>query len=396
VVIFTFVFSTYFTNKIASNVIEGTSLWSYTISASGLLIALVSPFLGAIADYGGHHKKWLFFLTYLAVITTACLWFAYPNEKSIPLVLSCVFISNFALEVGMVVYNSFLPKIAHKRYLGRISGWAWGCGYLGGLLCLTLSLFVFIKGDLGFWMGHDNYANVRAVTILVALWISLFSLPLFLFVKPEKNKPLKFSIAIKKGIEELVITLKGLAYQKDLLLFIIARIFYIDGLNTLLALGGIYAAGTFKLSIDEVMVFGILLNITAGLGAIMFALFDDWIGSKKTILIALLCLLGIYCFLLTVDSAKLFWFSAPLIGIFVGPVQAASRTFLARLAKPEEITRMYGFYAFSGKATSFIGPLIVGFVTTLTNSQRLGMAVLIPFFIIGGGLLFLVNEKGKI
>lgn len=393
VVIFTFVFATYFTEKIALNVIEGTALWGYTISASALFIALMSPFLGAIADYGGHHKSWLFFFTYLAVITTACLWFSYPRSSSVPLVLSCIFISNFALEVATVFYNAFLPKLAPPEYLGRISGWAWGVGYLGGLLCLIIALYVFVEGDFGFWLEKEESANIRAVPLFVAAWISLFSLPLFLLVKQKKGKQLTLGIAIRKGVDELLITLKDLPRQKNLSLFLIARILYMDGLNTLLALGGVYAAGTFKLSVNEIMVFGILINITAGVGAALFALLDDWLGSKKTILIALICLISTYCFLLTVNSVSLFWLSAPMIGIFVGPIQASSRTLLARLTKPEEITRMFGLYTVTGKATSFLGPLLVGVVTTVGNSQRAGMAILIPFFLIGGWILLLVHEN---
>ncbi|KTD20993.1 MFS transporter, UMF1 family [Legionella lansingensis] len=395
VVIFTFVFATYFTNEIAANEIEGTALWGYTISASALLIAVMSPFAGALADFGGYHKSWLFFFTYLGIISTACLWFAYPNQNSVPLALACIFISNFALEVGTVFYNSFLPKLSPPNYIGRISGWAWGCGYLGGLLCLIIALVVFIKGDFGLWFGKEQYANIRAITLFVALWICIFSLPLFIIVQQQKSKQFSMAIAIKKGTAELLTTLKNLPGQKDLLLFLVARIFYIDGLNSVLALGGIYAAGTFKLSISDIMTFGIILNITAGFGAALFSWFDDWIGSKKTIFIALGCLTLTFCFLLTVKSAFIFWIFAPVIGIFVGPTQAASRTFLARLAKPEEITRMYGLYSLSGKATSFLGPLLVGLVTVYTDSQRWGMSILLPFFIIGGALLYFVNEQNK-
>ncbi|CEK10084.1 MFS transporter [Legionella hackeliae] len=392
VVIFTFVFATYFTNEIADDVIRGTALWGYTVSASALLVAIMSPFAGAIADYGGHHKGWLFFCTYLAVISIAFLWFAYPDEGSIPLALSCIFISSFALEVGAVFYNAFLIRLAPISYLGRISGWAWGCGYLGGLLCLIIALYAFVDGGIGLWLGKENYANVRAVTLLVALWLAIFSLPLFLIVQQKPGKKPSPHDAIKKGTKELFNTLRGLVNQRNLLFFLIARIIYIDGLDALLALGGIYSAGTFKLSITEVMIFGIIINITAGVGAALFAWCDDWIGSKKTILIALGCLLVIYCFLLFLETPVLFWVFAPAIGIFVGPIQAASRTLLARLAKPEEITQMFGLYNLSGKATSFLGPFAVGIMTQFTQSQRIGMAILIPFFIVGGILLFQVKE----
>lgn len=133
VVILTFVFAAYFTKKIAPNTVDGTSLWGYTVSASALLIAILSPILGAIADFGGYHKRWLFAFTYIGILSTALLWFAHPNKESIFLVLVCIFISNFALEETAVFYNAFLPKIAPKAYLGRISGWGWGCGYVGGI-----------------------------------------------------------------------------------------------------------------------------------------------------------------------------------------------------------------------------------------------------------------------
>tara|TARA_R110000868_G_scaffold160854_3_gene390639 strand:+ start:1241 stop:2476 length:1236 start_codon:yes stop_codon:yes gene_type:complete len=393
-VIFTFVFATYFTENIAPNHIEGTMLWGYTISASALLIAITSPFLGAIADYGGRQKSWLMFFTFIGIISIVFLWFAYPYTSSIPLVLTCIFISNFALEVGLVFYNSFLPKLSSSKYLGRISGWAWGFGYLGGILCLIISLYLFIKGDLSIWVDKQDDANIRAIALFVSAWIIIFSIPMFLFVEQKIGKPLKNTQALKKGFSELFRTIKNLPSQKDLLIFLVARILYIDGLNALLALGGVYAAGTFNLKINDIMIFGIIINLTAGLGAALFAILDDYIGSKKTILISLICLIINYILLLNIESISLFWMIGPVIGIFVGPIQASSRAFLARLAKPEEITRMYGLYALSGKATSFLAPFFVGLVTIHSGSQKIGMSMLLPFFLIGFCLLLFVNDNG--
>lgn len=393
VVIFTFVYAAYFTNKIAPNVIEGTALWGFTISSEAFLVALVGPFLGAVADFGGHHKKWLFAFTYLGVFSTAILWFGYPQQSAIFLVLACVFISTFCFEVATIFYNTFLLKLANKQYIGRISGWAWGCGYLGGLLCLIISLIVFVDGGFTFGLDAQQSANIRAVAIFVSIWILIFSLPFFIFVQPQESKNASFKNSIKYGLLDLVDTVKSLPSQKNLLLFLIARIVYIDGLNALFALGGIYAAGTFNFTLQDVAKFGIILNITAGLGAALFAVLDDWMGSKKTILLALLGLIIAYLVILTVDSSFIFWLVAPSIGIFVGPIQAASRTLLARLAKPDEITRMFGFYALTGKVTSFLGPFLVGTFTALIGSQRAGMAALVPFFIIGAILLSFVKEN---
>jgi len=331
--------------------------------------------------------------TYLGVITTSLLWFAYPNSSSIPLALFCILISNFALEVSAVFYNSFLPKIVSKKYIGRVSGWAWGLGYLGGIICLVISLYIFIKGDLSIWTDIESAANVRIIAVFVGLWIFLFSLPMFIYVDDTEEGRLPATKAIHKGFIELFKTIKTLPEQKSLLIFLIARVLYIDGLNALFSLGGIYAAGTFNLGINEIMIFGIIINLTAGFGAAVFAMLDDYIGSKKTILISLVLLVITYLFLLNITSVKIFWIIGPMIGIFVGPIQASSRTFLARLAKPEEITRMYGLYALSGKATSFLAPLLVGTITTLANNQRIGMSVLIPFFVIGFVLLLFVKEN---
>ena len=443
-VIITFVFASYFIREIAPNEIIGTQLWGYTISASALFIAIVSPCVGAFADLGGYHKRWLRFFTYMGVIVTACLWFAYPTEHSIHLVLLCIFIGNFSLEVSAVFYNAYLPQLAPPNYLGRVSGWAWGCGYVGGIICLMLSFFIFVKGDMGGWLAKDTFANIRAVTLLVAAWIFIFSLPLFLIV-PQRGgiRPLSKLAAVRevrgeterrtgvytlvhedsitvstkqcstavefrkrsnqlslkhmviRGWRELAITIKHLPNQRDLMFFFIARMLYMDGLSTLFALGGIYATGTFALSLNDVLLFGIIMNITAGFGAATFAWLDDKIGSKKTILAALIGLTLTYTALLLIHSLSLFWVFTPILGLFVGPVQAVSRTFLSRLAKPEEITRMYGLFNLSGKATSFLGPLLVGTITVLTGTQRLGMAMIIPFFILGGILLCFVKDVGR-
>ncbi|MBA2656432.1 MAG: MFS transporter [Tatlockia sp.] len=392
VVILTFVFATYFSQSIASSSIEGTALWGYTNSISALIIAFLSPILGAIGDYGGHLKRWLIGLTYTAIIATACLWFAYPNTNSIVFTLSCILISNCTLEIATVFYNAYLPRIAPSGYIGRISGWAWGLGYLGGILCLIIALYLFIEGPFSFGPGKDNSANVRSVAFLVAAWLALFSLPLFL-TKSTEFKTLKTKEAIKKGLRELALTIKQLPERKNLLLFLIARTIYMDGLNTVFALGGIYAAGTFHLTVTQVILFGIIINITAGLGSFLFAWLDDWLGSKKTILISLSGLLFNYCLLLNLEAVNLFWLIAPILGIFVGPIQSASRTFLSRLSAKDEIVRMYGLYSLSGKITSFLGPLLVGIVTVNSQSQRIGMTVLIPFFLVGAGILIFVKEE---
>lgn len=393
-VILTFIIAAYFTSEIAHNEIEGTHLWGNTAAIAGIAIAILSPIFGAIADHGGHRKRWLFIFTYLGIITTALLWFAYPEPSYIDFTLFLIVISSIGIEVGMVFYNTLLTSVAPDGYLGRISGWAWAMGYAGGIICLCLTLFGFVKGQPQ-WLGTTLAANIRISGPIVALWVTVFSLPIFLFVADIPSRGLSSGKAIKEGLTTLKNTLKSLPQNKSVLIFLIGRMIYIDGLNTMFIFGGIYAAGTFKMNIDQVAEFGILLNITAGIGAFAFAWFDDWFGAKKTILISLAAMITIGIAVLTIHSVLLFWFIAPLLGIFVGPTQAASRSLMARIANPDQLTEMFGLYALSGKASAYIGPWLVGTMTYLFDSQRIGMAVIFVFFFIGGTLLVFVNEKRR-
>lgn len=391
-VVLTFIIAAYFISAIAQNEIEGTHLWGNAVAIAGIIVAIMSPIFGAIADHGGHRKLWLFIFTYFGIIATALIWFAYPETSYAYYTLSLIVISSLGFEIGIVFYNALLPSVAPEGYLGRVSGWAWGLGYAGGILCLCITLFGFVKGQPQ-WLGTAANANVRIAGPIVASWVAVFSLPLFLFVADIPSRGLSSGKAIKAGLTTLKNTLKSLPSSRSILIFLIARMIYIDGLNTLFVFGGIYAAGTFKMSIDQVAEFGILLNITAGLGAFAFAWFDDWFGAKKTIVISLVAMILIGIIVLTIHSSLLFWLIAPILGIFVGPTQAASRSLMARLSRPEQMTEMFGLYALSGKASAFVGPWLVGTVTYLSNSQRIGMAVIFIFFFIGGALLLAVEEK---
>lgn len=385
-VVITFIFAAYFSAKIAPNAIAGTHAWGDAIAIAGLIIAITSPFVGAIADFSGHRKRWLFCFTYLGIISTALLWFAYPNERFITLTLALVILSDVGFEIAFVFYNSLLITVAPKEFIGRISGWAWGMGYAGGLICLNIALFGFVKHPPAFLNSHTA-EEIRICGPLIALWITVFSLPLFLWVKEKNKESLPIKSAIRKGLSQLRNTLKTLPQHKNLLRFLIAQMIYMDGLNTLFAFGGIYAAGTFHMALTQVIEFGILLNITAGIGAASFAWIDDILGPKVTISISLIALISLGLVILTIHSQLLFWIFAPLIGIFVGPTQAASRSCMARIAPPEQITELFGMYALAGKATSFVGPWLVATLTYLSNSQRIGMSVIFIFFMIGGWLL---------
>jgi len=395
-VIMTFVFAAYFTKGVSIDVETGTAQWGYAMSLSALGVAILSPLLGAIADHGGRRKPWIGFFTLICVGCSAALWYVKPDTSFVMLALILVCIANLAFETGMVFYNAMLPELAPPGKIGRLSGWGWGFGYFGGLSCLALVLVGFVQADVP-WFGisTDNAENLRIVGPVVAIWFGLFCLPLFFMVPDRPKNSLPMSEAITRGWFSLVGTIARARDYGMMLRFLIARMFYVDGLNTLFAFGGIYAVGTFGLSFEELILFGIAMNVTAGLGALAFAWADDRFGPKAVIMISVtgLSLLGMA--LVLVQSKTMFWVFGLPLGIFVGPAQSASRSLMARLAPESLRTEMFGLFALSGKATAFLGPALLGWVTVATGSQRWGMATILGFFVVGLFLMRSVSDKNS-
>lgn len=388
-VIQTFVFAAYFTRRVAEDEAAGSAAWGTAVGTAGAVIAVSGPVLGAIADQGGRRKPWLASFTALCVVATALLWFVEPGSAAVPaLVLLAVGI--VAFDLASVFYNAMLPELAGDR-IGRWSGWAWGLGYAGGLACLLVALFALVRPE-GAWLGLGpaEAEHVRATFVLVAVWFALFSLPVFLVTPDRPGSGRGGLAAVRDGLAQLWTTLRQLRRYGSIVRFLVARMLYIDGLATLFAFGGVYAAGTFDMSEQEVLGFGIALNVTAGLGAALFAWLDDRLGSKWTILLALAGLLATGIPILLVESELLFWVLGTALGTFVGPAQAASRSYLGRAAPADLRNQMFGLYALSGKATAFAGPFLVGWMTAWAGSQRVGMSVIMVFLAAGGLLMLFV------
>jgi len=377
-IIITFVFATYFVSAVAEDAAIGAAKWSFAISASGAAIAILGPIFGAIADKGGRRKPWIAAFTALSVILTAGLWFVAPDPAFVLPALVMVVLANVGYELGIVFYNSMLPDLAPKSMIGRVSGWAWGLGYMGGLACLVIILVFFDTSSLD---------QVRATSLLVAAWFAIFSLPMLLWTPDRPQVQVNWKIAVHQGVGQLFTTLRSVRQHRDIAQFLFARLIYNDGLVTLFAVGGIYAKGTFGMTTAEVLQFGVAINVTAGIGAAAFAWVDDWIGPKRTIIISLAGLTALSTAVLMTETTIMFLVWGSLLGVFVGPVQAASRSMMAHLAPPGLQTEMFGLFAFSGKATAFFGPLLFGLATVMSGSQRWGMATILLFFIIGGVLL---------
>ncbi len=388
-------FAAYFTRQVAADETAGTAQWGYATAAAGAVIALAGPVLGAIADQGGRRKPWLAAFTGLGVAATAALWFVAPDPTGagVAEALVLVVLATVGVELAVVFYNAMLPELADPRHVGRWSGWGWGLGYAGGLACLVVALFGFIEEPGWFELPRDEAAHVRATFVLTAAWLAVFSLPLFLLTPDRPGAGRRLASAARDGLRQLVRSLAHIRDYAVIARFLLARMLFVDGLATLFAFGGVYAAGTFDMDERQVLMFGIALNATAGAGAFAFAWFDDRVGSRATMLVSLAGLIVTSSALLLVTDPAVFWGVGMLLGVFVGPAQAASRSYLARAAPARLRTEMFGLFALSGRATAFLGPLLVGWVTWLAASQRVGMATIIVFFAAGAALLLTVPEQ---
>lgn len=397
-IIVTFIFATYFTKSVSADEITGTVNWGYAVSLSGIAIALLSPICGAISDHSGPRKPWLGILSVVTMICSALTWFVLPDANYVFLALVLFVVANTAFEISNVFYNAMLVDLVPTKQMGRLSGWGWGLGYFGGLSCLILAYLAFIQPDIplfGLDTGKGAQEHLRINGPVVALWFAAFALPLFLFTPDRRRAGLPIGTAARRGILTLWSTLARVRQYGNVARFLLARLVYIDGLNTLFAFGAIYAAGTFGMSFGEIFQFAIALNVTAGIGAIAFGYVDDRLGSKTTIILALIGMIGLAVPLLIVESKLLFWLLAVPLGLFMGPTQAASRTMMARLTPPGMEAEMFGLFAFSGKVTAFMGPALLAWVTDIFSSQRAGMATIIVFLAAGLLLLLPVREPER-
>lgn len=425
-VIITFIFGPYFVSRLAEDPVAGQVAWGYTIAVAGILIALLSPLLGAIADATGRRKPWIASFAVLKVIALLFLWQAAPGSP-LWLPMLCIIVAMVAAEFSIVFNDSMMPRLIPAQEIGRISNLAWGLGYAGGLVVL-FSVLLLLAGNqqtgktlLGitplFGLDASLGEDARITGPYAALWYALFILPMFLLT-PDAGKGMPLIQAIRNSMLELKNTLRELKERRNLLRFLIARMIYQDGVNGLLALGGTFAAGMFAWQTIEMGVYGILLLFVAIGGCTYAGHMDACWGSKKVVQLSLACLIvatlgiistgpGYTLFgllqLPTQDTGGLFATAAEkayivfglLIGVAFGPVQASSRSYMARSIDVDEAGKYFGIYALAGRATSFLAPMAVATVTTLTNSARLGMVSLVVFLLIGFLLLLKVSYPAR-
>ena len=387
-IIITFIFSTYFAKQIAPNPVLGQSYWGWTIGFTGLLVALIGPLIGSFADKKNCTEFFIKLFTIICIILTSFLWFSKPSEKYLLYTLIIVALANFFYELSLIFYNSILKRISNSNNLGKSSGFSFALGYIGGILILIVCIKIFIDNDvLPFGLSKENSENIRATSIVVALWYLFFSIPfLFSLKKKIKNKIEKSSNNIKK--------IKNLFWDKglnNLGKFLLARMLYADGLNAIIIMGGIFAVGVFNLEIKDLLVLSVLMNITAFIGAIIGGYANDKFSSKSVIIFSLLGLIFSSAIILFIKTKIFFLIFASINGFFIGPIQSASRVFITKSIDKNNQASGFGLFALSGKLTSFIGPLLVSTLTYISNSQRIGFSAAIILLLIG--LLVLLKVK---
>ena len=387
-IIITFIFSTYFAKQIAPNPVLGQSYWGWAIGTTGILVAIIGPILGSYADKKNFTEFFIKLFTIICISLTTLLWFSKPSEKYLLFTLIIVALANFFYELSLIFYNSILKRISKTSDLGKSSGFSFALGYIGGILILIICIKIFIDNDvLPFGLSKDNSENIRATSIVVAVWYLIFSIPFLFSLKKKINNKIELSSDNIKKIKDLIWN-NGL---NNLGKFLIARMLYADGLNAIIVMGGIFAVGVFNLEIKDLLILSILMNVTAFIGAIVGGYANDKFSSKSVIIFSLLGLIISSSIILFVKSQLFFLIFAAINGFFIGPIQSASRVFITKSIDENNQASGFGLFALSGKLTSFIGPLLVSTITYISSSQRIGFSSAIILLLIG--LLILLKVK---
>lgn len=443
----TFIFGPYFAEIVTDSLVsqgmlldnaqaKAQSYWGYGLAATGLLIALLAPILGAIADGSGRRIPWIIFFSVLYVVGSAGLWYSNPDDFSITQVLFFFGLGLIGMEFATIFTNALLPMLGPRSELGRISGSGWALGYTGGVLALALTILFLADNKSGltllgnapaFGLDSATREGTRFVGPLAAIWYAVFMIPFFLWVRdPFGDMPLKQVISevpalgrtfrtrlkdVKQTIwprlGELKVTLKNLPNDTSLLAYLGSSMFYRDALNGFYAFGGIYAVGVLGWTVTDVGVFGIVAAISGAIFALLGGYADRYFGPKPVIATCIIILLAVCIVIISISRESVLWIpisqgspmpditfyiTGALIGGAGGALQAASRTMMVHQANPKRLTEAFGIYALAGKATSFIAPFSIAVMTDITDNQSLGITPLVVLFLLGLILLFWVES----
>lgn len=414
----TFIFAPYVTEMLGDGS-AAQAAWGYGVGFAGLTIAALAPFLGAIADKGGHRIGWVAVFSVLYVIGAAGLWLAAPGDFNLVLVLALFAVGLIGMEFATIFTNAMLPSLGPPEEVGRISGSGWAFGYLGGLVALVIMLFFFAESANGttllglppaFGLDPEAREGTRFVGPFTALWFIVFMVPFYLWVRePQPAEALPLGQATRAAWPELKTTLRSLPRRPSLFSFLGASMLYRDALNGFYTFGGLYAAGVLGWSIIDVGIFGILAVVTAALFAWIGGRADRRFGPKPVIVTCVIVLTALAIAVVFIGRDAVFGIAVPeggrlpdlafyavgaAIGAAGGALQSSSRSMMCRQAAPEHMTEAFGLYALAGKATAFVAPLSIGILTDLTGSQQLGITPLIALFLAGLVLLIWTKPNG--
>ncbi len=355
-------------------------------AAAGLVIALIAPITGQRADAGGRRKRSLAIWTGMVVAVMLAM-FSVRNEQSyLWIALALLAAGAIFQEFAGVSYNAMLPQVSTPETVGRISGFGWSLGYFGGIFLLLICYVGFIAPDVG-WFGvtSEGGLNIRTVAVFSAVWFAVFALPVLFAVPETPPGPARRRVSFLRSYVILIDDVKSL-YRRDRnsVYFLIASALYRDGLAAVFAFGAILAVSVYGLDPATVLIFGIAANVIAGLGSLGFGRLEDKIGPKRVIMMALIGLITTSLILLFARGSTMFWIFGLLLTLWVGPAQSCSRSFLARVAPPGREGEMFGLYATTGRAASFLAPGLFALFSWLF-SDRIGI-VGIALVLLAGAL----------
>jgi UMF1 family MFS transporter len=380
-VIASVIFPVYYTGVIVGNGSgEGDLWWGRAISLSMLFIALSSPFLGGLADYAGLRKRLLASYTALCVVALSGLTLLTPGAVIAGFIL--IVFANIGMEGGLVFYNSFLPRIAPAEYHGRVSSWGFGIGYAGSISSLLIALPLVKSGHYG------------PTWIATAAFFALFSLPAFLFLPRDTRADVTTLQAGVQGFEQAWKTIKELWKRREPRKFLIAYLFYEDGVNTVIVFSSIFAATTLHFGTSELVGLYITVQLTALIGAFVLAKPTDTWGPKKIVMLSLVLWTLVAVTAYFVQTKSQFWAVACAAGMGLGTVQAGTRAFYTQFVPKGSEAEYFGVYSLVGKSSAILGPLVFGFVSSTFGSQRPAILSIALFFITGLILLSKVKAGG--
>ena len=388
-VIVTFVFTVYLTDSVGVDLpgdISANTWLGWSLGIAGFFVAILAPVTGQRADAGGRRKLSLGVWTGLTVLIMAALFAVKDQYQYLWLGLVLLGMGSIFFEFATVSYNAMLRQVATPANIGRVSAFGWSMGYFGGIVLLLVCYVGFIHPDVG-WFGvtSQDGLNIRVVALFAAAWFAVFAIPVLIKVPEITGLPRSKRVGFLSSYGVLFNDL-GTLYRTDrnTVYFLGASALFRDGLNAVFTFGAVLAVTVYGINSADVLIFGVAANVISAIGALTAGRFDDQWGPKRIIVISLSGMLIAGTILLFVSGPTAFWIFGLVLCLFVGPAQSSSRTFLARLAPPGHEGQLFGLYATTGRAVSFLAPMLFGLFTYLFGTDRAGIVGIL--LVLAGGL----------